>query len=1179
MPTSPIGVVIRYLRGTLVPEAADLTDGQLLECFLSRQEPAALEVLVRRHGPMVWGVCRRILQNHHDAEDAFQATFLVLARKAASIHSPAKVGNWLYGVAHQTALKARATRAKRKSREMHGNAMREPGVTEHPWSEVEPVLDQELSRLPERYRTVIVLCGLEGKTVKEAARHLRVPQGTIASRLARGRAMLARRLARHGIKVSGGALAAVLSDKVVFAALPSSVLTSTIKAMTLATAGQAVAAGLVSSEVAALTEGMVKSMLLTKLKIAMVVVLGFAITSAAASRLYVLAHGVELTLAREPGQNAETGDNLAQPDDASRGTSIEKAPGRTDQYGDPLPDGALARLGTTRFRLGAPVALSPDGKTVVTTDGTFWDVATGQLIRRVKGRGQLVCYSPDGRLVAFAHTAYQDNNPQQQVVKVEIWDAATAKRLAELPVSTALGLDFSGRALSLGFSPDSSILAVGGAEMDSKQGKAQCFIGLWRWDGTRLKPLWDAKPGQPTPQHSPHTSLAFSSDGRYLATGDFLSNVIRIWKVDEGKEIRQLKCSGTDVSALAFAPLAPRSREEPTDNALASGNKNGAVALWDPENGTKHWENKQAGEVWALAFAPDGKTLAVGSVSQKQYQPVLVLLDVRSGKETHRLATGRQPSGRDGVRSVAFSKDGKVLAAIHGIRLRLWEGTTGKERPGPPGPDESIPALAISEDGRTAATAGLDCSVILWDPASGKEKLRLKGHDGPVVGVRFVPGGKLLASAGSEHDQTVRVWDLATGDEVRRLKANPQGTLYALAVSPDGKLLAACEYSDGGIYVWDTATGQLLHTLRNGEVLKGGVARLKQQAADIAAGVDCLAFSPDGKVLAAGEHTARGRKNSIVLWNALTGKKLRDFPVDNEGVISVSFALDGHLLASTGFSNPTIDFWDVDSGEKLFDLPCPPRGVVTFSPDGKSIAQGLDKEPIRLWEIASRRFRCQFSGSGAVGMPFPQSLAFSRDGRMLLSAKGCTALVWDVTGLHHGGKTAAMLSPEKMQALWQDLASPDAAQAARAIWSLGADPKRAVPFLAQHLRDVPGIDCQRIRPLIADLDSNDFKVREAAEKQLRAFGKLAEPALREVIARKVSLEASQRIRRLLQKREVNMPAGMWQGLRAIEVLEHAATAEARAVLEHFAKGTQDDYYRYEAQAAALRLKKRPPAGE
>src|SRR5262249_46858507 len=174
------------------------------------REESAFAALLRRHGPMVWGVCRRLLP-YHEAEDAFQATFLVLVKKAASVKPRELVGNWLYGVAHQTALKARATAARRRGREKQVAAMPEPEAAQRDlWDDLRPLLDQELSRLPDKYRAVIVLCELEGKTRKEAARHFRLPEGTVASRLATARAMLARRLARSGSAVSGGALAALL---------------------------------------------------------------------------------------------------------------------------------------------------------------------------------------------------------------------------------------------------------------------------------------------------------------------------------------------------------------------------------------------------------------------------------------------------------------------------------------------------------------------------------------------------------------------------------------------------------------------------------------------------------------------------------------------------------------------------------------------------------------------------------------------------------------------------------------------------------------------------------------------------------------------------------------------------------------------------------------------------------
>jgi RNA polymerase sigma factor (sigma-70 family) len=265
---SSMSVFLQLLRGTLLSrKVADRTDGQLLEGFLSRREEAALADLVRRHGPMVWGVCRRVLPDYHDAEDAFQATFLVLVRKAASIVPREMVANWLYGVAHQTALKARATAAKRRRRERQVAEMPEPAVTEQDlWRDLQPVLDEELSRLPDKYRVVLVLCDLECKTRKEAARLLGCPEGTVAGRLARARVILAKRLARHGLTVSGGALAAVLSQKAASACVPPFVLSSTIKAASLFAAEPAAAAGVISANAAALTEKVLQTMSLPKIK-------------------------------------------------------------------------------------------------------------------------------------------------------------------------------------------------------------------------------------------------------------------------------------------------------------------------------------------------------------------------------------------------------------------------------------------------------------------------------------------------------------------------------------------------------------------------------------------------------------------------------------------------------------------------------------------------------------------------------------------------------------------------------------------------------------------------------------------------------------------------------------------------------------------------------------------------
>jgi RNA polymerase sigma factor (sigma-70 family) len=264
MSRAPIESVLHHLRGLVVdPDTAALADRALLERFLTRHDETAFEALVRRHGPMVLGVCRRVLSSAQDAEDAFQATFLVLVRKAASIARPELLGNWLYGVAFQTARTARAAADRRRAKEARAMP-RQPTPEADDWRELRPVLDEELSGLPAKYRLPVVLCHLQGQSRQDAARALGVPEGTLSSRLARARSILARRLARRGVTLSAVALAVALGPEATAAVLPSALIVTTVQAGARALAGP-LAAGAVSALVAALTERVVKAMWLSKL--------------------------------------------------------------------------------------------------------------------------------------------------------------------------------------------------------------------------------------------------------------------------------------------------------------------------------------------------------------------------------------------------------------------------------------------------------------------------------------------------------------------------------------------------------------------------------------------------------------------------------------------------------------------------------------------------------------------------------------------------------------------------------------------------------------------------------------------------------------------------------------------------------------------------------------------------
>jgi RNA polymerase sigma factor (sigma-70 family) len=286
MAIGSIGKVVQHLRQAILRgEVADLTDDQLLECFVAHHEEAAFAALVRRHSGLVWGVCLRVLGHHQAAEDAFQATFLVLLKKAAAIRSARLLASWLYGVAYRTALKAKAVAARLRTREKQVTVMPEPEVSPDPTAPSwQPLLDRELSQLAEKYRVPIVLCDLQGKTRKEAAQQLGCPEGTVAGRLARARVLLARRLSRHGLAMSAATLAVTLPATAASASVPATLLASTLKASAaMAAAGSAGGAALVSTEVAALTQAVLKGMALARLKLAVLVLLTVALAGGGAA--------------------------------------------------------------------------------------------------------------------------------------------------------------------------------------------------------------------------------------------------------------------------------------------------------------------------------------------------------------------------------------------------------------------------------------------------------------------------------------------------------------------------------------------------------------------------------------------------------------------------------------------------------------------------------------------------------------------------------------------------------------------------------------------------------------------------------------------------------------------------------------------------------------------------------
>jgi RNA polymerase sigma factor (sigma-70 family) len=268
---SPILQLIR--RSVEDVRVRELPDQDLLQQFHAQQDQAAFHALLRRHGPMVLDVCRGVVGNEADAEDAFQATFLILARKADSIRKTAALASWLHGVAYRTAHKARAQSAARQKHEARAPTRQPAEPEDLSWREVRQAVHEELDRLPERYRAPLVLCYLEGLTQEAAAVRLKLAKSTLRERLERGRALLRTRLVRRGLGPAAVLVTAAWPAVNASAYLPLSMVSSTVKAASLLAAGQPAAAALISAKAAALTEGVLKTMLLNKLKIAVVAVL------------------------------------------------------------------------------------------------------------------------------------------------------------------------------------------------------------------------------------------------------------------------------------------------------------------------------------------------------------------------------------------------------------------------------------------------------------------------------------------------------------------------------------------------------------------------------------------------------------------------------------------------------------------------------------------------------------------------------------------------------------------------------------------------------------------------------------------------------------------------------------------------------------------------------------------
>jgi RNA polymerase sigma factor (sigma-70 family) len=1122
MAASPLTRFLDLLRTRMaVAEFAGASDKQLLQCFIRQRNDAAFEVLVRRHGAMVWTVCRGVLKSEHDVEDAVQATFLVLARKASSIRRHTSLGSWLHGVAYRIALKARASRQRQTSRclpDLPG--FHDDIVAVAATREEQTILHEELQNLPDRLRSPLVMCYLEGRTNSEAARLLGLKVGTVDSRLARGRQRLRVRLSRRGLVVAAGSIGLPVLEKPAAAAA----IAGAVSLARLVAAGETAVEGGISFSALGLAEGFIHTAMLAKVKTA----------AAIAALICTLAVGAGWAGQQMlTGQSAQSEEREAAPKAqvsavAERPTLIQKP--HTDFYGDPLPPGVLARLGTTLFQHKAGhLVFSADSKKMLSgsTDGLVqeWDVATSKLEKRIqmtlpqkrKENFKLVepLLSPDGKLLTITDQK-----------SVSLCDVASGKVLHTIGVSAPI------LAHRHAFSPDGKVLAI----IDWDKDNHAVFV-------------WDAKTGLKVGEfkHGKFLlDLSFSHDGKLLATADM--EELHVWDTATGRERvkTRLDQSGGRLDRLCFAP---------DGKLIATVNKT-TVSLWDTDSLDQQASFKSSRSMgfttpFCLAFSPDAKLLATGGNDE------LLIWDVAERKEKCRYSDWH-------VNGLAFSADGKILACSGDSKIHLWDVAAERPLHDRQGHDVETHRLVQCNYGQLFASAGSsDRNVLLWDAGTGKPLGVLVGHNYWVTDCCFSTDGRWLAS--SAIDGTVRLWDTATRKELRSFVVekpkgelrNKDGYVFHCGLSRDGKLLAAASLHYGTpnrtqVSVWEVATGKLL-------------ARRP-----LSVGFNAW-FAPGVKAMLT--KTAGG----LILEDTATGQTMAP-ALPGETGSPVRFSPDGRLVAlgiheaadKKGYQFGGLSVIEIASAKEVLRLNAKQRWV-DFSADGLALVT-TDDEEIHVWDVATGQELLRKPGL-EKRVPINSPIAFVHNSQALATGlRDGTILVWDLSPrLWPRPPKIAPPSSKELDALWLQLASEDAAKAHLAIYQLANAPAQVVPMLNDRLRPVPVADADLVQKFVADLNSEKFDVRQKATRQLSAFGEQIEPNLRKALAETPPLEIRQRLEKLISEFRTAPTPELLQRLRAVRVLEYIGTPAARQVIELLAGGAPLGRETVEAKEALERL--------
>jgi RNA polymerase sigma factor (sigma-70 family) len=1130
MPSAHLDAVLRHLRRLVHAEAAaDLTDGELLSRFINRREEAAFTLLLLRHGPMVLSVCRRILHDRDSTEDAFQATFVVLARRAGSIRRRDSLASWLYGVALRVARRVRAQASARCHHERLAAAMakREPDK-EPTWDELREVLDEEIAALPEKYRAPLVLHYLEGKTQAKTASALRCPRSTVRDRLEQGRELLRERLVRRGVTLTGGTLAATLAQQAAPAAVPAT--------LTLA-AVRAAMGGTLSAPAAAIVQEVVYALGASKLKglACAILLLGIAIGGTISAAHQLLPDSVEHERHTAQGPKPQP----VQP----------KATARSDIYGDPLPDGAISRMGSTRLvhYMASELTISPNGK-VVATGGMheirLWDRATGKLLREFRdGKRTMDCvpqFSPDGSKLVGAGMHV-----------TSIWDVASGKLVCEFPHSGQMAT----------WSPNGEFLAI-----TSKDGVVHVHETRTR---KQVAEFDDAKDSL---QNAFGICIAFSPDGKTLMTVAGLKACR--WDLARQKLLRALDLP-TGYSWFYSFPDRQTAVVFPVDRRPPQGgNSQEPLAIWDmtSNQAPRKLQGDMARKGTCFAVSHDGKTLALNATSpwEQADEDVIGLWDVQSRKLRRTLRIPTRFS------SLEFSSDDRTLMIGVGAALRLWDIQTAKEVLQRPTHYASIRALAFTPDGKSLVSGSENRSVRLWDVASGRQLREFASHRWRCDSVAVTPDGSAILSGGYDgcllvQDREGKVLQRMLVDGPPEKQAKPSYGIQAIAITADGKKAATYgsdpDRSLTRYHVWDLVRGKQL----NSYPCTAGEIPVPDYSSDARLVLEDV-YEPN-----AGVHTG------VLLREVASGKELLrlSYP-DRLGIGPRALAPDGRsVLLGTGRQDEsgryesTYRLYEVTSGKERLTFSYGPSknaiGFPVFAPNGRLLANKDSDGTLLFWDLRTgKQLPDRLMPSPSAPDEIRDqiySLAFSHDSRLLATGRrDGTILVWKMPSVPRATKAEA----RQLEQWWADLASEDARRAYRAICELSEQPA-AITIFRERLKPATEPPLEPIRKLIADLDSQQFARRNAAKKELVALDEQAAPALCAALQGAISEEQRRRIEQMLSALEIVRSPERLRHLRALEVLERIGTPDAERVIRSLATGLPEARVTRDAKATVERL--------